>query len=233
MRDGGVIISIGGGGFTHGTDPELDDFCLHFLPAMPDIGYIGWANGDDETRLARFYARFHGRARSLSHLPQGATAAAAQDWLAGKHLVYLAGGNTLALVGAMQSGGLLPVFLAANRSGCLLAGVSAGGVCWFDWILSDSLGDGYAPLGGLGAVTGGICPHYSSETARKPAFERALFGPLAGPAYAVDDGACLVSAKGAAQSCFSVRGDRSAYRLTRQGGRVVTQKMPEFAANRA
>lgn len=226
-----LILSIGGGGFTHGTDPELDAFCLRFIRSRADIGYVGWANGDDKIRMARFYTRFVHLAGSLSHLPHGSTAVQTRDWLASKDLVYLGGGNTAVLTNAISASQSLPAFLSANRAGCVLAGVSAGGACWFDWILSDSTGTGYQPLDGLSVVSGGICPHFSSEPARKPKLESEVAFRSGQHAFAVDDGACLVSVAGQARSYFSARPGNAAYRVMRHDTSpvVTTERMIPFS----
>lgn len=229
MRASKVILSIGGGGFTHGTYPELDDICLRFSPLKPNIGYVGWANEDDEKRIGDFYARFEPLAGSMSHLPLGATSEHTRAWLADMKMVYFSGGNTACLVTAILANQSLSAFLTANRSGCVLAGVSAGGVCWFDWILSDYKGSGYEPLQGLSAVSGGICPHYSSEPARKPKLEELVSGQVSQPVYAVDDGACLVAIDGQVDGYFSAHSDRAAYRLNIKDQSVLTSRLPPFA----
>ncbi|MEI4196874.1 Type 1 glutamine amidotransferase-like domain-containing protein [Roseovarius sp. E0-M6] len=228
MDANNVILTIGGGGFTHASDPELDDFCLRFVPDKPNLGYIGWANDDDEERVIRFYDRFRDVAGSSTHLAQGASGSETRDWLAGKHMVFLGGGNTTRLIAALSSDDQMAHFAAANANGCVLAGVSAGGVCWFDWILSDSGGCGYVPLQGLSRVRGGVCPHYSSEVARKPLFEAAVARRVEGAAYAIDDGACTAAVKGVVQGYFSARDTGAAYRITRQSGTVGSTRLPIF-----
>ena len=232
MRQRQIILSIGGGGFTHGTDPELEDFSLRLLPPAPAVGYIGWANKDDETRLSRFHARFEGLAGSLSHLPLGASTAQVRAWVRGKDMIYLAGGNTSDLIASIEAAGALPIFRSANEAGCILAGVSAGGICWFDWILSDSGGHGYRPIAGLSLARGGICPHFSSEPDRKSGLEQSLLERGGGTAIAVDDGACLVTVNGVAQGYFSARPDRAAQSLAVQAGRVTYDRLPEFPVDR-
>ncbi|WP_371228036.1 Type 1 glutamine amidotransferase-like domain-containing protein [Roseovarius sp. 2305UL8-3] len=230
MGANNIILTIGGGGFTHASDPELDDFCLRFVPEKPNLGYIGWANEDNEVRTNRFYDRFRDVAGSSSHLPQGTSGSETREWLAGKHMVFLGGGNTASLIAALSSDGLLAHFAAANVNGCVLAGVSAGGICWFDWILSDSDGRGYAPMQGLSLVCGGVCPHYSSEVARKPQFEAVVARRADGAAYAVDDGACTVAINGEVKGYFSARDNSAAYRLTRQNGAVASTRLPIFGS---
>lgn len=220
-----IILSIGNGGFTHGSDSELDDFCLHFMPSNPNIGYVGWENNDDETRIERFYSKFSNVARSLSHLPMGASDTRIHDWLTDKDMFYFGGGNTAELVTALLACQTLSAFVTADKADCVLAGVSAGG--GGDWILSDSRGDGYLPLDGLSIVTGGICPHYSSERDRKPAFEKSPSNH--GPAFAVDDGACLVWWRSKVWSrAISARPGHAAHELTRQDGDVITDRLAAF-----
>ena len=54
---------------------------------------------------------------------------------------------------------LINIFKNAYEKGIVLSGVSAGGVCWFDWILTDSLGSGYKPLKGINLISGSCNPH--------------------------------------------------------------------------
>ena len=51
------------------------------------------------------------------------------------------------------------IFKIAYEKGIILTGVSAGAVCWFDWILSDSMGRGFEPLKGINLVEGSCTPH--------------------------------------------------------------------------
>ena len=44
------------------------------------------------------------------------------------------------------------IFKEAYEKGIILSGVSAGAVCWFDWILSDSVGRGFNPLRGINLI---------------------------------------------------------------------------------
>ena len=229
MARGKVILTIGGGGVTHGTDPELDDFCLRFVPSGPSLGYIGWANDDDETRIQRFHDRFEDHARAVSHLPLGASPKALRDWLADKDLVYFGGGRTDRLIAAVAAPGIWPVMRTAYERGCVLAGVSAGGICWYDWILSDASGRGYQPLAGLSLVKQGVCPHFSSEAERQPAFRDALSQRPGATGYAIDDGVCLVAMDGTARGCFFARTGRGAYALRSVAdGRVSQSVVPRY-----
>jgi dipeptidase E len=224
-----TILTFGGGGVTHGTDPDLDDVCFRFVPNRPSFGYIGWANGDDDTRIRRFHDRFAGDAASVSHLPAGASPAALASWLEQRDLVYFGGGKTDRLVQALGADGIWTVLRAAYDRGCVLAGVSAGGVCWYDWILSDSGGRGYRPLDGLSLVRHGVCPHYSSEADRRPRFEQALALRPGETGYGIDDGVCLVAIDGVPRGSFSARPGHAAYALrSSSDGDVTSTTVPVF-----
>ena len=60
----------------------------------------------------------------------------------------------------------------AWHAGIVLAGVSAGAICWFDGGTTDSFGPSLRPFtGGLGLLPGSYCPHYSTEPDAAPAYQ--------------------------------------------------------------
>lgn len=211
------IIAIGGGGFTNAEDPVLDDFCLMGLPDRPRLGFIGAASADDPVKIDRFYSRFSGLAASLTHLPLSASAAAAEDWAQALDLIYVGGGNTARLIAHLQSTGIAEVLARATAGGAILAGVSAGAACWFDHVLTDSLGDGLRPMAGLGIVPGSFCPHYSTQPQRQPAFRDAIARGELPAGLAIDDGAAVrLSSETPAKLCSARRG-AGAYRVVPSG----------------
>lgn len=89
---------IGGGGFTHAEDPELEDFLLSLCgQRRPKIGYVGAANNDDPERIERFHARFKGVSCVLSHFPHAANPDRFEAWAKPQNLIYFSGGDTLRL----------------------------------------------------------------------------------------------------------------------------------------
>lgn len=214
MRHKYQVIAIGGGGFTNAEDPALDEFCLRGLPDRPKLGFIGAASGDDPVKIDRFYARFSGLAASLCHLPLTAKAADAEEWAEGLDMVYVGGGNTARLIAHLQSTGIAKVLARATANGTVLAGVSAGAACWFDYVLTDSLGDGLRPLAGIGIVPGSCCPHFSTQPERQPAFCDAIARGDLPAGFAIDDGAAVRLSSETAGRFFSARKGAAAYRVT-------------------
>jgi peptidase E len=68
----------------------------------------------------------------------------------------------------------------------VLAGVSAGAICWFEQGVTDSVW----PLGVLpclGFLSGSCCPHFDGEAERRPAFTAMLAQDRIQPGIALDD----------------------------------------------
>ncbi len=186
------IIAIGGGGFTHDTFPELDDFCLKQTGlSSPRLAYIGTASHDDPSKIARFKSRFAKVSSAQIHLPMSLSAAELTRHLEGVDLVYVGGGNTEEMVNTWRSNAWDRVLSDACRSGVTLAGVSAGAVCWFDAFLFNSGQGPMRPLAGLGLIPIGACPHYSTETERHAALHKAVAEGAMPTTLAIDDGAAV------------------------------------------
>jgi peptidase E len=81
----------------------------------------------------------------------------------------------------------------AWEAGVVLAGMSAGAICWFEGGTTDSFGPELAGFtDGLGFLGGSFSPHYDGEPRRRPLFRR-LVGERALPdGLASDDGAAFV-----------------------------------------
>jgi peptidase E len=215
VRYAGVtIIAIGGGGFTHESDPRLEDFILaQCRIANPKIGYVGAANIDRSDRIQHFHRRFNGRG-STSHLVPGTAPRDAADWVECQDIIYLAGGDTGRLLQFLRATHLDAAMLQAAQNGTILAGVSAGAVCWFEFALSDAGGNGLAPLPGLGLIGGSCCPHYSSEPERRPAFRRAIANGSMPAGLAIDDGVAVLLQHDRPPQAFAARSKAGAYLIS-------------------
>lgn len=217
------LIAIGGGGFTHGSDPAMEDFILAQTVARPRVGYIGTANHDDPARVAAFHVRFGAVARVHSHLPMDANASNVQHWLAALDMVYVGGGNALHLLEQWRTRGIDQVMVAAARRGVLMAGVSAGANVWFEQALSDSGGKGLAPISGIGMVGGSCCPHYSTEPQRQSAFMACVAQGAIADGLAIDDGVAVLIDGAARLTVFSARPGATAHSVRRMGLAAVCE----------
>ncbi len=78
--------------------------------------------------------------------------------------LYVGGGNTVFMLETWKQTGLLSFIEEAYARGVLLAGLSAGAICWFEKMYSDSVVEGeYQMYDGLGWLEGKISPHYDER----------------------------------------------------------------------
>ena len=115
----------------------------------------------------------------------------------------------------------LDVFLArAWEAGTVLAGFSAGAICWFGEGLSDSWADRLAPVPGLRFLPGSCCPHYSNEPERRPAFQQRIASSEMQPGIGIDDGAAVHFEGARVARVVTVRAGANAYAVALANGVV-------------
>jgi len=83
-------------------------------------------------------------------------------------VIYVGGGDTVFMLEEWKKSGLLPLIQDAYERGVIIAGLSAGAICWFSDIYTDSTsalddGETYAMFRGLGWLDGVISPHYNAR----------------------------------------------------------------------
>ncbi len=217
MHSDPLLFATGGGGATYGTDPELDRALLALVDAPARVGYLGVASRDDPRRMAHVQTSFGALGAQVLPLPMAQSLTDFAGALAALDILYVGGGHTPGLVAHLRESGKGEAALAAARRGLVLAGVSAGAVCWFEFGLFDRHGRGLEPLPALGAVPGCLCPHFDSDLERRAAFPRLIAKGQLPPGHAIDDGAALVFQGRRAISAHSARPGASAYLLGADG----------------
>ncbi|MCH5160699.1 MAG: Type 1 glutamine amidotransferase-like domain-containing protein [Clostridiales bacterium] len=110
-------------------------------------------------------------------------------------IIYVGGGNTLRLMNLFKRYGMVEILAAAKDRGCVMCGVSAGGICWHKFGNSDSRKFTSESLqlikvSGLGFIDALYCPHYDTEPRRQPDLER-MMKRTSGVALAFDNCAAL------------------------------------------
>jgi dipeptidase E len=209
---------MGGGGFSSEPDnPLLDDFVLGLTGATrPRVCFLPTATGNVATYLVNFYAAFSRRAEA-SHLDLFArTGGDLERQVHDQDVVYVGGGNTANLLAIWRVHGLDVILRDAWQAGVVMAGISAGGMCWFEAGLTDSFGPDLAPLDdGLRLLAGSFCPHYDGEPARRPSYRRLIGDGRLPDGWAADDGAAVHFVGTDLAEVVSSRPDARAYRLER------------------
>ena len=183
------IIAIGGGGF---TDPEKDYKLERYLLSLiskesPNVCFLPQASNESNEYIVKFYESFTAMKAKPSWISLfGRVEPTWKDLLMEQDLIYVGGGNTRSMLALWKEWGMDKVLKEAYQQGTILAGVSAGAICWFEECITDSVW----PLGsikGLGFLKGSCCPHYDSEPERKPTFLKMVNGKEIIPGIALED----------------------------------------------
>lgn len=188
------IVACGGGGWSSDTGiGPLERYVLALTGAeRPRVCLLPTASGDSDWLVARFYETFARSGCEPSHLPLfHAHPAGIEEDLFSQDVIYVGGGSSANLMAVWAVHGLEPVLRTAWERGVVLAGVSAGAICWFAAGLTNSLGPGFAPVGGLGLLPGGFCPHADSDPGRLVALRALIEEGRMPSTFAVDDGAAV------------------------------------------
>ena len=209
------IIAMGGGGFSMEQDnPLLDEYILNQAKCTkPSICFIPTASGDAEGYIAKFYAFFENQLCIPSHLSLFKPREDIENFLLNQDIIYVGGGNTKNLMVLWKEWGLDHILKKAWEKGVILAGISAGAICWFEEGLTDSYGDKLESLKCLGFLKGSCCPHYDGEKERKPAYHQMIDYEQMQPGIALDDGVAAHFFDQSLKVAVSSRKEASAYKV--------------------
>ena len=184
------IVALGGVGLA--PEPEhlrLYEYILGLARTeRPAVLYVPTASGEAQPNIVQFYATFTRLPCQPFHLSLFSLPTADLRALAlAQDVIYVGGGNTKSMLALWHEWGLDSIFREAWEQGTVLAGVSAGAICWFTEGITDSIPGPLTPLNCLGYLRGSCCPHYDSEPARRPTYTRMVAEGRLAAGYAADD----------------------------------------------
>ena len=220
------ILAMGGVHLVPDTvDWPLLQFALDLSgPERPRICMLGTAGGESPEGLANFYATFARRAEP-THLDLfGRTIADVEGFLLEQDVILVAGGNTANMLAIWRIHGVDKALKRAWEDGVVLAGWSAGANCWFEGSSTDSFGPGLDALrDGLKLLPGSFCPHYDSESLRRPRLEELIGSGALPDGFAADDSVGLLfEGRTFVEAVASLPGQH-AYRVERRRGSSVEE----------
>ena len=207
------IVAIGGLG-DEGEAGVLIRFVLGLTgKERPRVCLVPTADAEKPEPLLRYYEELSGYA-DCSHIsffpwpPDGLRALVlSQDAL------FVSGGNTANMLAIWRAHGFEQLVREAWEQGIVLAGSSAGMICWFEAGVTDSFGpqlDGMRD--GLGFLSGSACPHYDGEERRRPVYQELVANGFA-PGIAADDAVALHYVGTELRQVVTARADARAYRV--------------------
>ena len=217
------IIALGGGGFSmEPNNLALDRYILNQIrvPA-PKVCFLPQAGGENDDYIIRFYRAFTELSAHPNHLSlfQPHTSDI-EDFIMSQDIIYVGGGNTKSLLALWYAWGLDQILREALKNGIVLAGISAGAICWFDQGTTDSIPSGLTVISCLGFLQGSCSPHYDGEVQRRPTLHHLIENETIQPGYAFDDGASGHFIDGKLHKVVSSRPQAKGYYVEMVDGRV-------------
>lgn len=198
----------------------------------PRVVLVMTATGDDSAYLARMYSALSSTSCDVDHLalfPQPNRNPA--DLLPAADVVWVGGGSVANLLSLWRLHEVDAAMREAWQSGTILAGVSAGSICWHVGGPTDSFGSTLRPItNGLGLLPFGNGVHYDSEAQRRPLLQTLVSDGVLPTSYATDDYVgILYEGTTPVEVICDVDADPStgpaAYRIERIGNAIVETRL--------
>jgi peptidase E len=214
-----TIVPMGGGKFCDGAARFLAGLTGR---ARPRVLYIGTAMAEDPSAALRMHDQFQPYA-DVSRLeffpwpPEDLRSVVLES-----DLVFVGGGNTANMLAIWRVHGVDALLREAGERGVVLAGSSAGGMCWFEQAVTDSFGPQLGPMECLGFLPGSFCPHWDDEELRRPRYHELVADGFPS-GYAADAGVGLHFVNGELREAVACDEGSKAYRIELRGGEVVEE----------
>jgi len=222
------IVAFGGLRPTPGRVHPIVDYVLD-LTGKPRarVAILPTARGDAPEIIELLYARLPADRTERSHLALFSRSIAdIRGYLLSQDVIWVGGGNTANMLAVWRVHGVDQVLREAWEAGIVLAGGSAGSLCWFEGGTTDSFNlYELAPIrDGLGFLSGTHCPHYDGEAQRRPLYHRLISEGLP-DGLAVDEDAAAHFFGTELAEVVSSRESATAYRVERKGGQTVETRL--------
>lgn len=199
--DSPTILATSGGY----TRPERGDLAFGGLvhhavdlsgtTRRPRVCHLGTAGGDQRSVNAAVSEAGALAGYEVTHLnlfPMP-THEDVEGHLRAQDVVWVGGGSVANLLAVWRLHGLAEIFPRVWQAGVVLAGVSAGSICWFRGGTTDSFGPELRAVGdGLGLLPYDNGVHYDSEKRRRPTVHSLVADGTLGETHCTDDGVGLV-----------------------------------------
>jgi dipeptidase E len=222
-----TIFAMGGGGFTmEPANPLLDEVILGLARRpVPRICFLPTASGEPLDHVARFYEAFSDRpceCSDLSLFRLGRRPVDLRAALLAQDIVYVGGGSMRNMLAIWRVHELDAILRECWARGVVLAGLSAGAMCWFEAGVSKSRGAA-EPVAGLGLLRGSLSVHYDGEPERRPVYLDAVASGAVPEGFGADDGVGLLFRDERLVRVVASRPHARCVRVRRTAGGAVEQ----------
>ena len=162
----------------------------------PRICFVPTASADNPYSIAHWYelcaelpAKPYVLRTFINSSPEQSTF---EETIMSMDAIVVGGGNTLNMIAIWKAQGIDTVLRKAYDKGIVMAGGSAGSLCWFTSGITDSRPKQLTLVDCLGFIQTSHCPHYHSELGRKPLYQQEILSGRLPAGYACDDRAGIL-----------------------------------------
>ncbi|MCI6584823.1 MAG: peptidase E [Mobiluncus sp.] len=195
----------------------------------PKLGYLATACGDQLSQIAEREdaGRLAGIEVNPLRLFVMPNVEDIEGFLMEQDAIWVDGGSVENLLAVWRVHRLDAIFRRVWEAGVVLAGVSAGSICWHRGGTTDSFGPTLRPVtDGLGLIPYDNGVHYDAEEQRRPLVHRLVTEGTLGRTYCTDNGVGLVYRGSELAECVAEVPERSAYVVENAGGEAVEEALP-------
>jgi len=195
---------------------------------VPRVCNVGTASGDDrgfqvDVSEAGRVAGFDLTHLSLFSMPNLDDI---EGHLMAQDVVWVNGGSVANLLAVWRVHGLDQILRRVWQAGVVLAGTSAGSLCWFEGGPTDSFGPELrAFTQGLGFLPYGNGVHYDGESRRRPMVHRLVADGTLGTTHCTDDGVGMLYRGTEFVEALAEWPGKSAYIVRREGDKAVEERL--------
>ena len=196
---------------------------------QPNICFVPTASGDDPAYITEWQAVCtqldltpHVLRVWISSYDQQET----YEALIGRmDAIIVGGGNTLNMLAIWEAQSIGILLKEAYERGVVMGGGSAGSLCWFNGGTTDSRPKVLSIVGGLGLIHKSHCPHYNSESSRRPLYHDTILKGALTDGYAVDDRAAIHFVNGEVKQAVALDDENHAYYVYRKKGEIIEERL--------
>ena len=140
-------------------------------------------------------------------------------------MIYVGGGDTVYMLKKWKESGIDKLIINAYDRGVIIAGISAGAICWFENMFSDfeimeGKSSNYTLLPAMGLIKGAACPHYNE---RKDEFKKAVLQNKIADSVCIENNSAVIIRNGVIEKSLSSGGQ--AYRLKYFSGNITEEQI--------
>jgi peptidase E len=197
---------------------------LAAVSGLVRVCYVPTATGDSQTIIDSCAAAFGSRPQadlSVLKLFSQPSVADVRGHLLRQHVILVEGGSVVNLMAVWRAHGLPEIMRECWEAGVVLAGASAGSLCWHLGGPTDSFGDSLAPFtDGLGLVpySNGVHDDLDDQP-RRQVYRELVAARLLPAGYATEDGVGLHYVGTDLHEAVSVIEGKRAWRVQPDGER--------------